>query len=479
MSRLIVISNRVNPPTDPGVGTAGGLAMALSAALRDNDGVWFGWSGETTESFTGQLAMKKIAGVTVALVDLEEQDVEEYYNGYANKTLWPLFHYRTDLAAYERAYGAGYKRVNERFADTVLPLIGAEDVIWVQDYHLIPLAEELRRRGVKNRIGFFLHVPWPARRVFTTLPHHEDLVRALLDYDLIGFQTEDHREAFVEYIDSIDDGACEADGTVRAWGKTSRARAFPIGIDAEEFERSVASQAAAQAFARIRESMADRKMILGIDRLDYSKGLEERFLAYEQFLVNNPDLQEHVFLLQVATPSRDTVEAYQDIRGRLDTLSGRINGSFSTVDWVPLRYVNRPYRRDELAGLYRAAHIGLVTPLRDGMNLVAKEYVAAQDPNDPGVLILSEFAGAAEQMSEALIVNPFDREQVAEAIKQALAMPLKERRARWERLMDGVQTQNVAAWRDAFVGTLLHHDPEAAPPASATDEPRPRIVAVT
>ncbi|HYE43963.1 MAG TPA: alpha,alpha-trehalose-phosphate synthase (UDP-forming) [Caulobacteraceae bacterium] len=465
MSRLIVISNRVNPPSDPGVGTAGGLAMALSAALRDNNGVWFGWSGQTAEQFTGQLAMQKIGGVTVALVDLEEQDVHEYYNGYANKTLWPLFHYRTDLAAYERSYGAGYARVNQRFADTVLPLIGPDDVIWVQDYHLIPLAEELRRRGVKNRIGFFLHVPWPARRVFTTLPHHEELVQAMLAYDLIGFQTQDHLEAFNEYIEHLDDGCVGEDGLVSGWGKTSRAATFPIGIDAEDFAKSVNSETAAASYRRMRDSMTGRKLILGIDRLDYSKGLEERFLAYEQFLTDNPAQQEEVFLLQVATPSRDEVEAYQDIRARLDTLSGRINGAFATIDWVPIRYVNRPYRRDELAGLYRAAHIGLVTPLRDGMNLVAKEYVAAQDPADPGVLVLSEFAGAAEQMREALIVNPFDREEVAEAIRQALAMPLKERQERWRALMDGVQTQNVSAWRDAFVCALKGGRPHNDMPA--------------
>ncbi len=453
MSRLIVISNRVNPPADPGVGTAGGLAMALAAALRDNDGVWFGWSGQTAETFTGQMSMKRVGGVTVALIDLEEQDVQEYYNGYANRTLWPLFHYRPDLAAYERSFGEGYQRVNERFAQTVLPLIGPDDVIWVQDYHLIPLAAELRRRGVKNRIGFFLHIPWPARRVIETLPHHRDLVRALLDFDLIGFQTQDHMEAFVEYIEGVD-GEVDDDGVVRALDKTSRVGAFPIGIDAADFAGAVESRKATETLARIRESMDGRKLILGVDRLDYSKGLEERFLAYEQFLLDHPDQQEKVFFLQVATPSRDEVEEYQEIRSKLDMVSGRINGELATIDWVPIRYVNRAYRRDELAGLYRAAHVGLVTPLRDGMNLVAKEYVAAQDPDDPGVLILSEFAGAAQQMSQALIVNPFDREETADAIRRALIMPRRERIERWTALMESVQTEDVAAWRDDFVSRL-------------------------
>jgi trehalose 6-phosphate synthase len=427
--------------------------MALAAALREYSGVWFGWSGQITDTFTGQLTMQKAGGVTVALVDLEEQDRQEYYNGYANKTLWPLFHYRMDLTAFERSFSAGYERVNTRFAETVVPLIEPDDFVWVQDYHLIPLARELRRLGVKNRIGFFLHIPWPARRVLTTLPGHAELVEALMDYDLIGFQARDHVEAFADYIQGAG-GEAFPDGRVAFAGKTSRVGAFPIGIDAADFALAVESEPARDFNARMRESRAGRRMILGVDRLDYSKGLEDRFLAYEQFLHDNPAAHEQVFMLQVATASREDVEAYQDLRARLDTISGRINGAYATVDWVPLRYVNRPYRRDELAGVYRAAAIGLVTPLRDGMNLVAKEFVAAQDPQDPGVLILSEFAGAAEQMTEALIVNPFSREDVAEAIRRGLAMPLAERIERWRALNAGVQQMDVAAWRDDFVAAL-------------------------
>lgn len=459
MGRLIVVSNRVNPPRDPGVGSVGGLAMALAAALRESSGLWFGWSGETCETFTGNLSIQQVGGVTVALVDLEEQDRQEYYNGYANRTLWPLFHYRTDLVAYERSFDEGYERVNTRFAETLRPLIQPDDLIWVQDYHLLPLARELRRRGVRNRIGFFLHIPWPARRQLTTLPRHAELVEALFDYDLIGFQTKDSREAFAEYIVHHADGEVDADGVVTAFGKRSRIGAFPIGIDATDFAKAVRSSPAKAAFDKTRASLLGRKMIVGVDRLDYSKGLEERFSAYEQLLIDHPDQLEKVFFLQIATPSRDEVEAYQDIRTRLEALSGRINGALADIDWVPIRYVNRAYRRDALAGIYRAAHVGLVTPLRDGMNLVAKEYVAAQDPADPGVLILSELAGAAEQMSQALIVNPFSREDMAEAMRQALIMPLDERIARWSALNDGVQRDDVAAWRDSFVAAL------EAPPA--------------
>lgn len=453
MSRLIVVSNRVNPPDDPGIASAGGLAMALAAALRDGKGIWFGWSGETTDVFTGQPAIQKIGGVEVALVDLEEQDLVEYYDGYANRTLWPLLHYRMDLTAYERSFNEGYLRVNERFAETLLPLIRPDDVIWVQDYHLIPLGNELRRRGVSNRIGFFLHTPWPARRVFNTLPRHRELMESFFAYDLVGFHTRDYLEAFGDYVVHEMAGELEND-IVRVGTNSTQLGVFPIGIDVDDFLQSLESESSKTYFARATTSKLGRKMILGVDRLDYSKGLEERFLAYERFLADNLDEAERVFLLQIATPSRTGVEAYQDLRGRLDTISGRINGQHATVDWVPVRYVNLPYRRDELSGLYRAAEVGLVTPLRDGMNLVAKEYVAAQDEADPGVLILSEFAGAAEQMKDALIVNPLSQEDVADAIRRGLNMPLAERRRRWESLMDGVTRGNVTAWRDAFVSAL-------------------------
>lgn len=453
MSRLIVVSNRVNPPADPGVGTVGGLAMALAAALREDRGVWFGWSGETVEHFTGQLSMQKVGGVTVALVDLEEQDRAEYYDGYANRTLWPLFHYRTDLAAFERSFNEGYLRVNERFAETLLPLIQPDDLIWVQDYHLIPLAQELRKRGIANRIGFFLHIPWPARRVLNTLPRHADLVQAFFAYDLVGFHTQDYVDAFGDYI-VHEAGGTFSGGIARAFGHSVAVEAFPIGIDASDFRTSVGSPEAVASFERVQASKLGRRMLIGVDRLDYSKGLEERFLAYERFLAENPGQLEQVFLLQVATPSRSAVGAYKDLRGRLDTISGRINGTFATSDWVPIRYVNRSYRRDELAGIYRAGDIGLATPLRDGMNLVAKEYVAAQDEADPGVLVLSEFAGAAAEMKEALIINPFSPDDVADAILRGLSMPLAERRRRWEALMDGVSKGDVAAWRDAYVASL-------------------------
>jgi len=454
MSRLIVVSNRVNPPNAAGEETVGGLAMALSAALREYSGLWFGWSGKTVPVFTGALDIQTQDGVTSAVVDLEEADLDEYYNGYANKTLWPLFHYRTDLAAYDRVYGEGYSRVNKRFAETLAPLIEPDDLIWVHDYHLIPLARELRALGVKNRIGFFLHVPWPARQVFTTLPGHALLAQAMFDYDLVGFQTAEFCQAFEEYVLNEAGGSQPEPGRLKAFGRSVRVGDFPIGIDAPEFAQMLKSAKARRMRDLMTAATVFRNLVVGVDRLDYSKGLEERFMGFERFLADNPDMRREVLMLQIAPVSRESVEAYQEIRARLDALSGRINGEFADVDWNPFRYVNKNYRRDELAGIYGAARVGLVTPLRDGMNLVAKEFVAAQNPEDPGVLILSRFAGAARQLRQALLVNPNSPEEIADALKRALAMDKAERIRRWSALFETVEREDVTAWRDAFVSTL-------------------------
>jgi len=454
MSRLIIVSNRVTPPAPEGAASQGGLAMALAAALREYSGIWFGWSGQSTPEFTGELHTQTVNGVTVATMDLEEQDIEEYYNGYANRTLWPLFHYRIDLTQYERSFGQGYERVNARFADMLAPLIEPDDVIWVQDYHLIPLGRELRARGLKNAMGFFLHIPWPARELILTLPRHRQLVESLFHYDVVGFQSEEWKNAFLSYVLFDAGGMALSDGRATAFGRTVLPKAFPIGIDAKSFAALAAAPEAQENYQRMVESKAGRKMLLGVDRLDYSKGIDERMLAYERLLNESPELKREIFLLQISTYTRSEVEAYQDMIARLDSLSGRINGAHAEMDWIPIRNVHRLHGRDELAGIYRAADVALVTPLRDGMNLVAKEFVAAQDEADPGVLILSRFAGASAQMHEALIVNPFSQEDVADAMRRALAMPPEERRRRWRALMDGVETDDVMAWRDNFVAAL-------------------------
>jgi trehalose 6-phosphate synthase len=450
MSRLIVISNRVSA----GGSGQGGLAVALSAALREHGGIWFGWSGDETSEFTGHINFQRQDGVTTATIDLEEQDIEEYYNGYANRTLWPLFHYRIDLAEYERSFAGGYQRANERFAETVLPLIEPEDLIWVQDYHMFPLGKELRRRGVKNRMGFFLHIPWPPRRLLVTLPEARELVEGLLEYDLIGFHTDEWLQSFCDYAREELDGTIDEECILSVGRRRVRLIACPVGIDAHEFAVLVESDKARETYERVRASAVDRTLIVGVDRLDYSKGLEERFLGYARYLTEHPEERKEVVLLQIAPPSRGAVDSYQRIRSALEGLAGKINGAHAGLDWVPIRYVNQGYSRDMLAGVYRASKVGLVTPLRDGMNLVAKEYVAAQDPTDPGVLILSRFAGAAEQMTEALLVNPHSAEEISDALRQALSMPLEERIRRWERLKTGVEQQDVVWWLQRFTEAL-------------------------
>ncbi|MFN7129587.1 MAG: trehalose-6-phosphate synthase, partial [Brevundimonas sp.] len=359
--------------------------------------------------------------------------------------------------------------VNRRFAEVLAPVIQPDDIIWIHDYHMIPMARDLRRLGIRNRIGFFLHTPWPARQLLVTLPHHRRLVESMFDFDLIGFHTQEWSDLFTDYVVSEAQGELFGHGGLECFGRRVQTGVFPIGIDVEGFLAARNSTLGARTYDRMAASAAFRSMIVGVDRLDYSKGLEERLLGYEQFLHDNASMRGEVFLLQVTPISRDDVDSYQDLRARLDSLAGRVNGAFGDMDWQPIRYLNRTYRRDQLAGIYRAARVGLVTPLRDGMNLVAKEYVASQNPEDPGVLILSRFAGAAEQMGEALLVNPYSREELSDAIQKALTMPLSERIRKWEALMQVVRDTDVGIWRDAFVKGLLavEGEPENAQWAGA------------
>lgn len=461
MSRLIAVSNRVQIETEGENANRGGLAVALAAALRQSNGIWFGWSGEQTEEFTGQIAFRRADGVATATIDLEAQDIDEYYNGFANRTLWPLFHYRLDLTEIARDFAGGYARVNERFAETLAPLIAPDDLIWVHDYHLMPLGSRLRERGFANRIGFFLHIPWPPPSLLMSLPGPRELAESMLDYDVIGFQSDEWRQAFIDYATVQFDATITGDYLTLGQRRT-RLLACPIGLDIEDFGGAVHSIAAKQAESRLVVSAVGRDMIVGVDRLDYSKGLQERFAAYELLLTGRPELREKVSLLQIAPPSRGDVAAYRQIREELSALSGRINGEFASIDWVPIRYVNQGYSRDELFGIYRGARVGLVTPLRDGMNLVAKEYVAAQDPANPGVLVLSCFAGAAAQLTEAVIVNPHSIEEMADGIARALAMPLAERQERHAAMLETITRHDVRWWSQSFMEALAE-DPAPVP----------------
>jgi trehalose 6-phosphate synthase len=450
------------PKARGAAGAQGGLAGALNAALKEYGGVWFGWSGQESgdaEDAHESVHLHSGDGVTTATIDLLQRDIDEYYNGYANATLWPLFHYRLDLTQYERETGKGYERVNELFAERVSPLIEPDDLIWVHDYHLIPLGERLRARGITNRIGFFLHIPWPPTRLFVSLPFHERLVRTMLEYDLIGFQTNEWLESFLHYCrKELGAEVEETSGIIRFDGRTTTARAYPIGIDWEHFQSQGVSEDARIAEQRLVSSTRHRTAMIGVDRLDYSKGLPERIDGISRFFDQHPDRVRDLVFIQIAPPSREDVESYQHIRMVLEQKAGQINGARSEVDLVPIRYVNRGYSHAELYGFFRASKIGLVTPLRDGMNLVAKEYVAAQDPEDPGVLILSRFAGAAQQLDAggegAVMVNPYSPDDLAHAILTALDMPLAERRARYEVMIETIREDDVQAWTSRFCKDL-------------------------
>jgi trehalose 6-phosphate synthase len=460
LSRLVVVSNRVALPAHTKAGSAGGLAVAVLAALRQRGGVWFGWSGEVVPEASPEPETFETGKVTFATVDLTPQDHDEYYNGFANRVLWPLFHYRPGLTDFNRRYRIGYRRVNELFAESLRSLLRDDDVIWVHDYHFIPFGQILRRAGCGQRMGFFLHIPWPALEVLLVLPNHRELVEGLCNYDLVGFQSESDLRAFRDYIQLEAGGRVGADGTVEAFGRRLRAEAFPISIDTANVARMAAEAETSRQVQRLRESLQGRALMIGVDRLDYSKGLVQRMEAYAILLDAHPDNRGRVVLLQIAPPTREGIPEYDEIRRQLEAIAGHLNGTYAEYDWAPLRYLNKFFSRRTLAGFLRAGRVGLVTPLRDGMNLVAKEYVAAQAPEDPGVLVLSRFAGAVAELDGALIVNPHDAEGVAEAMQQALQMPVDERRSRWRRMYDRLASHDIDRWRDSFLDALSQAKPD-------------------
>lgn len=460
MSRLVVISNRVG---DPRKVAAGGLAVALGDALASSGGMWFGWSGKIVEggaSGEGELHQQRAGNVELVTIDLSREDHDTYYTGYSNQALWPAFHYRLDLADFGSGFFAGYQRVNRLFARKLAPLLRDDDVIWVHDYHLIPLASELRSLGCRQRIGFFLHIPLPPPPILAAIPGHEWLMRSFFAYDLVGLQTNEDADHFARFLVGEAHAERLPDGRFSAYGRTMRAQAFPIGIDVDEFQGLADSAESRETETTLKQQYAHRRLLVGIDRLDYSKGLPRRLRAFRELLDNYPENRNSATLIQIASPTRESVDAYADIRHELEGLAGEINGTYGELAWMPIRYMHRTWARKRLPGLYRAAKVALVTPLRDGMNLVAKEYVAMQDEEDPGVLVLSRFAGAAEQMREALLVNPYDIPATAQTIQRALQMPLAERRERHATLLRRIREYDVHAWRKDFLGVLA----QAAPP---------------
>jgi trehalose 6-phosphate synthase len=418
-------------------------------------GVWFGWSGETVAEPADEPHALEHGNIQFATIDLTPAQLEEYYNGYCNGTLWPLFHYNPELFQHEQRQYDAYQSVNALFARQLLKLIKPGDTIWVHDYHLIPLARYLRQHQFTGPIGFFLHTPFPHIQMLRLLPNHAELVRDLCQYDLAGFQTEDDVRSFKSCLEPDALDMAQPNGSVmETFECRARVGAYPIGVDVKAVASEAAEAIVEDTVARMTASLLGRKLIIGVDRLDYSKGLTERFASFEHFLETFPDNQGKVTFLQIAPLSRADVLAYSEIRQALEQAAGRLNGRFAEADWTPIRYLNRNFTHTTTMGFLRAAQVALVTPVRDGMNLVAKEFVAAQDPRDPGVLIISPMAGAARELTGALQVNPYDKRGMALALQSALHMPLEERRRRHRQMLEAIRRNDIHNWYGRFCSDL-------------------------
>ncbi|MFP4147270.1 MAG: trehalose-6-phosphate synthase [Halorhodospira sp.] len=450
MSRLVTVSNRVALPSQLQA-AQGGLAVGLRAALEEAGGVWFGWDGRVDERIEGprQPQVQEHNDVRYATLRLSRSEYNRYYLGFANQVLWPLCHYRMSFIHCRRDRVEGYWAVNQLFAEHLPPLLEGDEVIWVHDYHFIPLGQLLREQGIRAPIGFFLHTPFPPWDIFRALPDHERLLTALCHYDLLGFQTAIDRDNFFNCL-----------ANCRTGMPTPRAEAFPIGIDVDQVACEAQRGYNSQQGRRLQQSLGERRLMMGVDRLDYSKGLRNRFEAYEALLEAYSEHRGDLAYLQIAPISRGDVPEYEEIRQYLEYLAGHINGRFAEYDWVPLRYLNRGFHRSNILGFLARSDVGLITPMRDGMNLVAKEFVASQDPGDPGALVLSEGAGAAQELDGAVQVNPYHIDEMVEGMHQALTMPLGERRERWQQMIEVLRRNDIHRWRSEFVQTL--HDAHRA-----------------
>lgn len=450
-SRLVVVSNRVAAPATV---QTGGLAVAMAEALEQNGGMWFGWSGRIDQrAVETKPSFERSETYSTLTVDLSPEEHRSYYLGYSNGCLWPVLHYRLDLLQACSEHPETYFAVNARFAKTLSGWLTSSDRVWVHDYHLMPFGAELRKHVSGIALAFFLHIPFPPPEIFSGLPQHERLARGLFAYDLIGFQTKGDRDNFARYaVERL--GARRLFDDKLSWGdRIVQLRACPIGIDAARFARDAADAVNHSTLRRLRSKEAGR-LVVGVDRLDYSKGLPQRLAAFEKVLQKGDGYLGDTTLLQFAPPSREGLAAYKAIRSEVEYMAGHINSRHGSLGHTPVQVLATAMPRSVLAGLFRLSRVGLVTPLRDGMNLVAKEYVAAQDPEDPGVLVLSCFAGAAQQLRSALLVNPHDVDEVAAALEQALTMSLEERRERHHSLWRNVASENLAWWRERFLAAF-------------------------
>ncbi|HQG32017.1 MAG TPA: trehalose-6-phosphate synthase [Deltaproteobacteria bacterium] len=466
--RLVVVSNRLPIVLNrtgarewkirPG---SGGLVTAMGPVLRHRGGLWIGWLGIPENDCPSDEYLRDIisagtdqSGYSLRHINLCKEEIDKYYYGFSNETLWPLFHDLFTHCKFDQGCWDAYQRVNRKFAEEVIRHTDHDDYIWVHDYQLILVARELRRLGFDRQVGFFLHIPFPPLDIFLKLPWRFQVLDALLEYDLIGFQTARDRKNFIGCVRALTDYQVTGRGHVNSIHTDERpvlVGAFPISIDYREFNDFAKTQEVADEAWIIHANLPGRQIILGIDRLDYTKGISHRLLAFENALARYPDMRRRVTLLQVVVPSRRNVEEYEKLKQEVERLVGEINGKYTEVGWTPVHYIFRSIDRQELAAYYRTCEIALITPLKDGMNLVAKEYCAS-NIEENGVLILSEFAGAAAQLyPNALIVNPYDLEGVADAIYKAFTMPQDTRRMMMRRLRASIQRNDIVKWVNSFL----------------------------
>jgi len=464
VDRLIIVSNRLPIVlTKEGEGEwqvqpgSGGLVTALAPLLRGRGGLWVGWPGTLEEIDLGELAAIVSQDVSYNLkpVLLTREEIDQYYFGFSNEIIWPLFHDLQTRCNFDPAYWNAYQAVNRKFAQVVTENARMEDYIWVHDYQLMLVAKELRSMGVENKVGFFLHTPFPPLDIYVKLPWRMQILAALLEYDVVGFQTRRDRNNFVHCIEAMVRGlhvdARRQVSTITTPKREIGIGSFPISIDFRDFARQAASPVVAQAARQLREAIPNQQIVLGVDRLDYSKGIPEKLRALRNALERFDDLRGKITLVQIVVPTREDIPEYRALRTEIEGLVSEINGRFTQSGWIPVHYMFRSLERTELLAYYRAADIALITSLKDGMNLVAKEYCAA-NVDKSGVLVLSEFAGAATQLRRgSLLVNPYDIEGVAEAIHRAYDMSIDERRWRMRRLRRSVARRDVFWWVDSFL----------------------------
>jgi alpha,alpha-trehalose-phosphate synthase [UDP-forming] len=467
VKRLVIISNRLPFSLEKSGDTykvrpgSGGLVTALAPVLRDRGGLWIGWSGTSRVGDIARLVKRasKDVGYAMIPVQLTEDEVRSYYEGFSNEVIWPLFHDLQSLCNFEPDYWDTYKAINKRFAKVIVRNTTAEDFVWVHDYHLMTVAEELRFLGIKTKIGFYLHIPFPPLDIFLKLPWRSQILRALLQFDLIGFQTLRDRRNFVQCVKTLIGGvSIKGKGQVinlEMGEREIRIGSFAIRSDNNEFHNAARSKEVADQAWYIHEHLPNLQIILGIDRLDYTKGIVHRIKAFRNALERYPALRRKVTLLQVVVPSRRNIPMYQDLKIEIDRLVSEVNGAFTTSGWVPIHYIYRSLSRTELLAYYRTAEIALITPLKDGMNLVAKEFCAS-NIEENGVLILSEFAGAVAQLQKgAILVNPYDIEEVAAAIYKAYYMTEEERKRRMKKMRHLVKRQDIYWWVNSYLEAAI------------------------